>query len=226
MQLVHTSSRDVIKTLGRSAATLVCVAALASCTSGDSEAEADLCGISASSEEEALVREILGTADFETKTYKSKSVLADKVKQAMQQMIPGKDSYFNAACRYGRDDQQGGTYAIFSFGWSPRASSDVPTASGSVTYELNGAGGVVNTGNSTLLAQCDLPGELGAQSRNVRLSADAAFSAGPDGPAENQAAKDRRMTLTYLMARRVTDALGCENKPLEKPPVVKPLPTP
>lgn len=107
MQLVHTSSRDVIKTLGRSAATLVCVAALASCTSGDSEAEADLCGISASSEEEALVREILGTADFETKTYKSKSVLADKVKQAMQQMIPGKDSYFNAACRYGRDDQQG-----------------------------------------------------------------------------------------------------------------------
>lgn len=87
-----------------------------------------------------------------------------------------------------------------------------------MTYELNGAGGVVNTGNSTLLAQCDLPGELGAQSRNVRLSADAAFSAGPDGPAENQAAKDRRMTLTYLMARRVTDALGCENKPLEKPP--------
>ncbi|MFD7914611.1 hypothetical protein ACFV30_28475 [Streptomyces sp. NPDC059752] len=42
----------------------------------------------------------------------------------------------------------------------------------------------------------------------------------------DQAGKDRRMTLTYLMTRRVTDALGCENEPLEKPPVVKPLPAP
>lgn len=32
---------------------------------------------------------------------------------------------------------------------------------------------------------------------------------------------DRQTILTYLMARRVTDALGCENKPLEQAPAVK-----
>ncbi|WP_407839084.1 hypothetical protein ACE1OC_26340 [Streptomyces sp. DSM 116496] len=39
--------------------------------------------------------------------------------------------------------------------------------------------------------------------------------------AADQAARDRQTTLTYLMARRVTDALGCENKPLEQAPAVK-----
>ncbi|MDD9382711.1 hypothetical protein M8Z33_39960 [Streptomyces sp. ZAF1911] len=33
--------------------------------------------------------------------------------------------------------------------------------------------------------------------------------------------KKKATTLTYLMARRVTDALGCENKPLEQAPAVK-----
>ncbi|MFD3776552.1 hypothetical protein [Streptomyces sp. NPDC058612] len=215
----------MIKTLGSSTAALVCVLTLASCASGDSEGKAaNLCGI-ASSEEEALVREILVTEGYETKAYKSTSVLVDKMKAAVQQMRPGKDSYFNTACRYEMDDQQHRGYAIFSFGWSPRASSEVPASHNGASYELNGAGGVASAGQSTLLVQCDLPGELGGQSRNVRLSADAMFFR-PDGPVVDQAAKDRRMTLTYLMARRVTDALGCENKPLAAPPVVKPLPTP
>ncbi|WP_159041243.1 hypothetical protein [Streptomyces sp. WM4235] len=224
---MRTSSRDVMKTLGRSTAALVCVLSLASCTSGDSEAEAaNPCGISASSEEEALVRGILATEDFETKAYKSTSALVDKTKWAVQRMRPGKDSYFNAACRYEMDDRQRGAYAIFSFGWSPRATSDVPVSPSSASYAWNGAGGVASDSGATLLVQCDLPGELGAQSRNVRLSADAMFSFRPSRPVADQATKDQRMTLTYLMTRRVTEALGCENKPLAKAPVVKPLSTP
>ncbi|MER5482669.1 hypothetical protein ABT024_05545 [Streptomyces sp. NPDC002812] len=39
--------------------------------------------------------------------------------------------------------------------------------------------------------------------------------------AADRAARDRQTTLTYLMARRVTDAPGCENKPLEQAPAVK-----
>ncbi|MFF5488915.1 hypothetical protein ACFY7Y_38545 [Streptomyces virginiae] len=216
----------MIKTLGRSAAALVCVAALASCTSGEPEAKADLCGIGAASEEEALVREILGTADFETKTHRSESVLADKVKQALPGMRPGKNSYFNTACSYRVEDERRAVSATFSFGWSPRVPPGPP--SDGVSYELNGASGVTSGSSSTLLVQCDLPGELGAQSRNVWFSGDAYFSSMPATGTDpvDQAGKDRRMTLTYLMTRRVTDALGCENKPLEKPPVVKPLPTP
>lgn len=221
---MHISSRNVIKALGSATAALVCVLTLTSCSSGDSEGKAaNLCGI-ASSEEEALVREILVTEGYETKAYKSTSELVDKMEAALQHMRPGKDSYFNTACRY-EDDRPHRGYAIFSFGWSPRAASEVSPSHNGASYELNGAGGVASAGQSTLLVQCDLPGELGGPSRNVRLSADAMFDR-PDGPVVDQAAKDRRMTLTYLMARRVTDALGCENKPLAAPPVVKPLPTP
>ncbi|MFD9407849.1 hypothetical protein ACFWBN_12660 [Streptomyces sp. NPDC059989] len=217
----------MLKTIKLSAAALVCVLALASCTSGGSEAKAvNPCGISASSEEDALIREILATEDFETKAFKSTSELVDKVKRALPGMRPGKHSYFNAACRYGVEDEHRAVSATFSFGWSPRVPPGLP--SNGVSYELNGASGVTNESNSTLLVQCDLPGELGAQSRNVWFSADAYFSFLPATGAAvvDQAGKDRRMTLTYLMTRRVTEALGCENKPLEKPPVVKPLPSP
>ncbi|MFE4262195.1 hypothetical protein [Streptomyces sp. NPDC056883] len=43
---------------------------------------------------------------------------------------------------------------------------------------------------------------------------------GPDEGACVRTPRDRQTTLTYLMARRVTDALGCENKPLEQAPAV------
>ncbi len=219
----------MLKILGRSTAALVCAVMLASCTSGGSEAKAaNPCGISASSEEDALVREILATEDFETNALKSTSELVDKVKRALPGMRPGKNSYFNAACRYRVEDDHRAVSATFSFGWSPRVPPGPP--SNGVSYELNGASGVTSTSgsSSTLLVQCDLPGELGAQSRNAWFSADAYFSFMPatGTDAVDQAGKDRRMTLTYLMTRRVTEALGCENKPLEKPPVVKPLPAP
>ncbi|MFD7262450.1 hypothetical protein [Streptomyces sp. NPDC059874] len=222
---MHTSGPDALKILGRSTAAFVCVLMLAACTSGGSEAEAvNPCGISASSEEDALIREILATEDFETKAYKSTSELVDKVKRALPSMRPGKNSYFNAACRYGVEDQDRTVTATFSFGWSPRELPGPPSSG--VSYELNGARGVTSGSDSTLLVQCDMPGELGAQSRNVWFSAEAYFSFMPAGPGVDQSGKDRQMTLTYLMARRVTEALGCENKPLDKPPVVKPLPSP
>ncbi|MFJ3519929.1 hypothetical protein [Streptomyces sp. NPDC090131] len=77
-----------------------------------------------------------------------------------------------------------------------------------------------------LFVQCDLPGDLDAPSKSAWLYAKASYTVNIGRTDIDQAARDRQSALTYLMARRVTDALGCENKPLEKPPVVKPLATP
>lgn len=220
---MHTSGRDVARTLGRSTAALVCVLTLASCTSDDSDAEAaNLCGITASSEEGTLMREVLGAKEFQTKVYTPTDKLLDMSERALPVIRPEKTRFFTNVCGYGTGDEQQDFRMTFLTGWSLRA-SQAPLNNG-VSYELNGAQGLATDSRSRLLVQCDMPGELGEQSRKVWLTGDANFA--PSRPDVDQATKDRRMALTYLMTRRVTEALGCENKPLEQAPVVKSSPTP
>ncbi|MFJ7588083.1 hypothetical protein ACIQZO_12000 [Streptomyces sp. NPDC097617] len=219
-----TSGPDALKVLARSTAVLLVVLSLASCTSGGSEARAaNPCGIASPSEEEALVREVLDTEGFTTKDYGPTSQLVDKAKRALPVISPKKDVFYTNVCRYSTGDEQGDANATFLAGWVLRDAA-VPSTPNDSAYMVNGARGAANGSRSALLVQCDMPGDLGAKSREVWLTADLTF--GPSRPDVDQTAKDRRMTLTYLMARRVTDALGCENKPLEKPPVVKPLTAP
>lgn len=223
---MHTSGPDVLKALVRSTAVLVCVLTLASCTSGDSGAEAsNPCGISPASEEAALVREVLGTQDFTTKAYGNTSLLVDKMERALPK-VPKTGMFYTNACGYSVGGERHDAGATLLAGWLRRTSAP-PSFPDDVSYEVNGARGVVRrNGDSTLLVPCDMPGDLRAQSQQAWLTADITYKSTPSRLDADQAARDRRMTLTYLMARRVTQALGCENKPLEKPPVVKPLPTP
>ncbi|MCJ1677231.1 hypothetical protein MTF65_07735 [Streptomyces sp. APSN-46.1] len=222
---MRTSGPDMRKAFAGSALALLCVVTLASCTSDDSASKsADPCGISPSSEEESLVREVLGKEDFATKAYGSTSVLVDKMERALPKM-PKRDMFYTNACGYSVGGEQGDSGVTFLAGWFLRT-SELPSFPNDVSYELNGARGVARSGSSTLLVPCDLPGELGAQSQKVWLTADTTYRFSPSRPDVNQATRDQRMTLTYLMARRITEALGCENKPLEQAPVVKPLPSP
>ncbi|MFD3697077.1 hypothetical protein ACFWUZ_13135 [Streptomyces sp. NPDC058646] len=221
---MRTSDPDVLKAVVRSTTAFVCVLVLASCTSGGSRTEtANPCGISPSSEEEALVREVLGTEDFATKAYGDTGWLVDKMERALPVMRPEKHSFYTNACGYSVKDEQRDVRMTFLAGWFVRTSA-VPSFPDDVSYSLNGARGTASGDRTTLLVQCDMPGELRAQSQNVWLTADTSFTSSPSRTVADQAAKDRRMTLTYLMARRVTEALGCENEPLAQPPVVKPLP--
>ncbi|MFB7465895.1 hypothetical protein ACFCZ1_20765 [Streptomyces sp. NPDC056224] len=222
---MRTSGPDVRKAFAGSTLALLCVVALASCTADDSASKsADVCGISPSSEEESLVREVLGKEDFVTKAYGSTSVLVDKMERALPNM-PKRDMFYTNACGYSVGGEQGDSGVTFLAGWFLRT-SELPSFPNDVSYEVNGVRGVARSSSSTLLVPCDLPGELRAQSQKVWLTADTTFTFSPSRPDADQAAQERRMTFTYLMARRITDALGCENKPLEKPPVVKPAPSP
>nr|WSX51779.1 hypothetical protein OG409_24335 [Streptomyces sp. NBC_00974] len=219
------SGPDVLKGLVGPTTALVCVLMLASCTSADSEAEAaKLCAISPPSEEEALVRGLLGAEAFETKAYGTTRALVGKMERALPS-VSKRERFYTDACGYGADDEQRDIRATFLVGWLLKTAKE-PSFPGDTFYDVNGARGITNDRRSTLLVQCDLPGDLREQSRKVWLTADTSYTFGPARPKADQATEDREMTLTYLMARRITDALGCENKPLEKPPVVKPLPAP
>ncbi|MEU3062030.1 hypothetical protein [Streptomyces subrutilus] len=212
------------KALARSTTALLGVLLLASCTSGGSEARsANPCGIGTASQEEALVREVLGSQDFTTKDYGSTSGFVDEAKRALPVLRPEKHTFYTNVCGYGTADERGAGGMTFLAGWLLRTSG-APSSPGDVPYALNGVRGVASDSRSTLLVPCDMPGDLREQSQKVWLTGDLTF--GQSRPATDQAAKDRRMTLAYLMTRRVADALGCENKPLEKAPVVKPAPTP
>lgn len=221
---MRTSGPDVRKVFSGSALALLCVVTLASCTSDDAAKSANLCGISQSSEEETLVREVLGKEDFATRAYGSTSVLVDKMTRALPKVLE-KGMFYTNACGYSVGSEPREAGVTFLSGWSLRTSAP-PSFPADVSYDVSGARGLARNSSSTLLVACDMPGELGAQSQKVWLTADTTYSFYPARPDVDQAVKDRRMTLTYLMARRVTEALGCENKPLEQPPVVKPLPSP
>lgn len=67
---------------------------------------------------------------------------------------------------------------------------------------------------------CDLGGELSEPSRKAVLRADASLTVNR-GKDVDQEMKARQLSFLYLMTREVTEALGCENKPLVKDPVVK-----
>lgn len=222
---MRTFGPDVLPSVARSMAVVLCVLALASCSSGGSDAEAaNPCGVSPPSQEEELAREILGTRDFETKADGSTERLVDKMERALPVIGPDKHVFFTEACDYSTDQAGRQVQATFVPGWLFRTSEE-PLLPGQ-PYSVNGVRGASGDSRSGLVVACDMPGELREASQKVWFTADITFTSSPSLPKVDQAERDRRMTLTYLMARRVTDALGCENKPLAKPPVVKPLPTP
>ncbi|MFD3657426.1 hypothetical protein [Streptomyces sp. NPDC058620] len=72
---------------------------------------------------------------------------------------------------------------------------------------------------------CALPGGLDKLSQQNLLVAQVANTAYV-GTAVKQDVRDRQIRFLYLMARHATDALGCENEPLKKAPVVKGYETP
>lgn len=219
----------MIKTLGRSTAALVCGLALASCTSGEPEAKSEQpCGVSPSSQEGVLLRGIIPAEGFEALVYNSTSEVATALRYALPETSPERRTSPKSTCALWAAGQNGGDRVTFRFGWVSRASKEVeqPLSKG-VPFEADGgAFGQANDTNTSLYVGCEMPDELGGPSKSAWFHATAEHNISPPRTDIDQTVRDRQTALTYLMARRVTDALGCENKPLEKPPVVKPLPTP
>ncbi|MFF3211221.1 hypothetical protein ACFYYB_11215 [Streptomyces sp. NPDC002886] len=231
MLLVHTSGRDVVKALGRATAVLVSGLMLVSCTSGEPEAHAKNekppCGVGPSSEEGVLLRDVIAADAFEDFVYNSTSELVATLRSALPEVSPEHRIPVKTRCVLSGADGVGGS-VTFRFGWVSRAAEklDFVLANG-IPFEMDGGVfGQANDTDTNLYVGCDMPGALGGPSKSAWFHAKAEHSTSSTPAAVDQAARDRQTALTYLMARRITEALGCENKPLEQAPVVKPLPTP
>lgn len=230
MRLVRISSRSgADRAVKGSIAALVCVVAVSSC-SGQSPAPRadDLCSVAESSDEAAALRQIIGSGDYETQVDSTTDGLTSRLKKDLRERKT--DDWTTPAdmCSYVPANQSKPHRVRVEFGWTPPAGAQGarPAVKDAGRYEVNGA--LIETDDiaSLLRIRCDLPGGLGAPSKQVLLYGDVSYSINISRTDIDQAARDRQTTFAYLMTRRVTDALGCENKPLEKPPVVKPAPTP
>ncbi|WP_411105807.1 hypothetical protein [Streptomyces sp. cmx-4-9] len=224
---VRTCGRNVLKAFVPSATALLAVVMLASCSSGEPEAKSGQpCGVSASSEEGVLLKEILGAQEFEALVYNSTDDVATTLRSALPGMSPAGRTSPKQTCALWAAGQNGGDRVTFSFRWVSRTSTEAeqPLPDAVPFQTAGGAHGQANDTDTAMLVTCEMPGELGGPSKAAWLQAKASRPAGPPRTDVDQAARDRQTALTYLMARRVTDALGCENKPLAEPPVVKPAP--
>lgn len=222
---------DASKILARSTAAVLAVLTLASCTSGEPEAKADdLCSITPASEEDKLLRGIIRADGFETYVTSRTGSLVKTLERSLSEMKPTTETFAPSTCRYSPPTRT--ESAAFSVGWAPRTSKFVePSLPEAGRFDVNGSFGESNYYSTKLFVRCDMPGDLAEPSKSAWLYAKASYTVNLGrtdiAPADiDQPAKDRQTSLTYLMTRRVTEALGCENKPLAKAPVVKPLSTP
>lgn len=215
---MRTSGPDVFTVLARSTAAVLAVLLLASCTEGVSEAKIDdLCRITPASDEAVLLQGILRADGFKTFVTNRTSRVVETLERDLREIGPTKETFPPSTCAYQPPAQT--ERASFSVGWVPRTSTYVePSMSDGGQFDVNGAFGESNYFLTKLFVRCDMPGDLAEPSKAAWLYAKASYTVNTGRTDIDQAAKDRQTALTYLMARRVTDALGCENKPLEKPP--------
>ncbi|WP_411105600.1 hypothetical protein [Streptomyces sp. cmx-4-9] len=199
---------------------------LAACGAGGSESErAPLCEVRPSSEEGASLRKVLRGEDFDTQISSSSERFAEALEGELRGMEPQKETLPEYACAF--RPRAAVERATFGFGWAPRVSQGAENPlPGGAPYAVNDAFGASSDTHTRMYIACTLPGDLGERSKSAWLYADASYTVNIGRTDVDQAARDRQTALTYLMARRVTDALGCENKPLAEPPVVKPAATP
>ncbi|MEV7729910.1 hypothetical protein AB0P15_35145 [Streptomyces sp. NPDC087917] len=217
--------RDAGKALSAVAVVLACAIAVSGCTDGTPEAKsADLCTLPDGSVELDLLRQIIA-GELDTGSTPADRLTAN-LKKDLRDREPSDESPGRSVCLYRPEQQAKPHRVVVQARWVPRdASKDRPMAEGA-PFDVNGVPGETNDIASRLYVPCDLPGDLRASSDKVWLKADVSYSVNIPRSPGDQARKDRQTTFAYLMARRVTEALGCENEPLSKPPVVSPVPTP
>ncbi|MEV6330837.1 hypothetical protein [Streptomyces sp. NPDC051909] len=197
---------------------------MTSCTSEPaSPPENRLCKIPAGSVEEQLLHAVIRTKTFRTDSHQPRDQrFVERMEENLRNIADPAATYAVMGCSYVPNGQEGIGRATIEFEWEPLGDANKEALEKDTReYRLNGATGRSNDVTTSLYVQCLMPGELKAPSKKVLLHTDAAFTVNL-GPIHDHHTQDQQMEFVYRMARRATEALGCQNKPLEKEPVVKP----
>ncbi|MFG3348460.1 hypothetical protein ACGF1Z_25805 [Streptomyces sp. NPDC048018] len=187
----------------------------------------------AGSPEEKSLHTVLRADTFRTAWHQPRDArFVEKMEENLRHLADPAAMYTVSGCSYVPKGQVGIGRATIDFAWVPLDAAKKDPAYGrkdpadkeSRTYRLNGATGVADDVSAGLYVSCVLPGELKEPSKRVLLHADSTYT-GNLGPVHDHGTQDQQMDFVYRMARKATEVLGCENRPLEKEPVVKPVPS-
>ncbi|GGQ30598.1 hypothetical protein [Streptomyces roseolilacinus] len=209
---------------------LVLCAALAvtSCTGGGAEnPQADdenPCRVADSSNEERLLRALLGGGSVETIVYNTPMDVGARLRKNLLGSGGAKATPYVYGCSFAQDSRLDDGEIRLGFSWVSR---DDPyekekSPSPSRRFDVSGTLGESGGNYSKLYLRCDLPGDLGPPSERVLLRARASNTSNSEQKGSEEAMK-QHLAFLYLMTQRVTAALACENKPLQGDPVVKPV---
>ncbi|MFI8826372.1 hypothetical protein [Streptomyces sp. NPDC053431] len=162
-----------------------------------------------------------------TKSYRTDSHLprdqrfVERMEENLHNIADPAATYAVTACSYVPTGQADVGRATIDFEWvTLDDAKKKPAEKDTREYRLNGATGRSDDVTTDLYVQCLMPGELKEPSRKVLLHTGAAFTVNL-GPVHDHHTQDQQMDFVYRMTRKATEVLGCENKPLEKDPVVK-----
>ncbi|MFJ8697515.1 hypothetical protein [Streptomyces roseolilacinus] len=180
------------------------------------------CLIAEGSDEEKLLQRTLRTERFKGEWFKTTEGLVQKLKKDLQQMKPRSSTVPTGMCDYIPEPKHGSDRVAVEISWtSPNVLNRGGVPSEDFTrYTVNGVPADSTDIIARLQVTCGLSGDLKADSGKALLQATLANTLNT-GRRDAEAQK-QQIAFLYVMTRRATDALGCENKPLQGDPVVKP----
>ncbi|MFE0776165.1 hypothetical protein [Streptomyces sp. NPDC058861] len=209
-------------------ALLAATALAATACSADAQPRAErpddyACAVSAGSPEAKLLSRVMRTDSFTTRNGYPGPRFVEKAQDRLREYGKEGKAPTVRQCFFFPDGRSGNGRTTVEYAWVPPSDARRGTdAAGTRRYSLNGATGRSGDVTTDLYVRCELPGELKEPSKKVLLHAGVSFTTNL-GTVEDHGTQDQQMSFVYLMTRRATELLGCENRPLEKDPVVKPL---
>ncbi|MFB9557665.1 hypothetical protein [Streptomyces roseoviridis] len=190
-------------------------------TSDESAAPVDQpCEVAAGSAEAKLLHGLLGTDQVETTYFETTPDLVERLREDLREQVPGKPTSTADACRFKPKDGTGSSSARLEFFWLPKDDTGRRLPAPSSRYDVNGVEAEANDITSALRVSCVLPAAEAKPSSQVYLRADLTNTV-LMGTKVSEETKKQQVSFAYLLAREVTEALGCKGDPLKKDPVVR-----
>ncbi|MGW4231419.1 hypothetical protein ACWEF9_19345 [Streptomyces sp. NPDC004980] len=225
---IATSGARSIRAASSAVVLLAFAASGCAAEEGKGQAKDELCRLDTGTSESATLRQLLGEDDIRTDISNDADDLTESMQDWLKPGGPERTVLPLRMCSYRPETPAVPRMVSIEFGWQLRdvAGNKAGDLPGKVHhYTVNDATVQANDIVSRLTVPCRMPGGLEKASQKVLLQGKAANTllVGTD---VQQKTIDQQITFLYLMTRRATEALDCQNDPLTKKPAVKPSPTP
>ncbi|URM91223.1 hypothetical protein LUW75_15955 [Streptomyces sp. MRC013] len=166
----------------------------------------------------------LDADEVRTTIFAVPSDLAEDVESELRRLESGKDPLPSNLCLFegATDDSEGSVRIMLQWAAPGRGKTAGRPLRDASHYVVNGLPAEANEGDAKLSFSCVMPGEFRDASRKAQMVGWVSLTGGPRKGSQRDW-DVRHVALSYRMAQKAVEVLGCENKPLQGDPVVKPV---